>query len=167
MAFRTHLGRHFDPSSRSNQLLFGLVAITAVASVVVWLSADDLDVLWAPVHIFLTWAMIREVDPDHPPVALMGGLVAGLWVLSGLGVIGALAVGGLMVAARLVSNTTGRRPLITDLITIGAGATVISFTVAGWVAGFSLAVAIYVDDRMSGEPTTAAVTIIIRTPWYE
>ena len=150
------MGRHMDFGLRSNQLIIGLTAITAVASVVVWLSSGELGVLWAPVHVFVTWSMIREVDPDHPPVALIGALVAGVWVLAGVDVVGVLAVGGLMVAARLVSNTTGRRPLTTDLVVIVAGATAISFTAPGWVAGFSLAVAIYVDDRMSGEPTTAA-----------
>ena len=36
-------------------------------------------------------------------------------------------------------------------------ATVVSFTPLGWVMGFGLAVAIYVDDRMAEEPNRAAL----------
>ena len=51
-------------------------------------------------------------------------------------------------------NTTGRRPLLSDLAALGVFATVISFSAAGWVAGFGLALAIYIDDRMAEEHTT-------------
>jgi hypothetical protein len=100
--------------------------------------------------------LVREIDPDHQSTALLAALVAGVWVIGGLDIVGALAVAGLLVGARLVSNTTGRRPLLTDLIPIGVFATVIAFTRAGWVAGFGLALAIYVDDRMASEHNSAA-----------
>ena len=48
---------------------------------------------------------------------------------------------GFMIAARIVTNTTGRRPLLTDYMLVGVLATVLSGSVVGWVAGFSIAVA--------------------------
>lgn len=160
MAFRTHVGRHMDLSLLSNRLIIGLTAIAGVAAGVLWwLSSDEFGILWAPVHVFVTWALIRELDPDHQVTAIIGAVIAGLWVLAGFEIVGALAVGGLVVAARLVSNTTGRRPLLSDLIVIGVGAAAISFTAVGWVAGFGLAIAIYVDDRMANEQTTYAPVI--------
>lgn len=160
MALRTHLGRHMDLSLLSNRLIIGLTAISGVAAAVLWwLSNDGPGVLWTPVHVFVTWALIRELDPDHPATAIIGALAAGFWVLAGFEIVGALAVGGLAVAARLVSNTTGRRPLLSDLIVVGVGAAAISFTAVGWVAGFGLAIAIYVDDRMTDEQTAHAPVI--------
>jgi hypothetical protein len=156
MAFRSHVGRGFDLSSLPNRLLLGLVGITGVASVTLWLSQGESAVLWAPVHAFLIWALTRELDPDHDSTALVAGLTAGLWVLVGFDVDGALPAIGLVLAARIVVNTTGRRPLVSDLAALGVLAAAISFTATGWVAGFGLALAIYVDDRMAEEHTTAA-----------
>ena len=155
MAFKSHVVRGFDVSSLSNRLMFGLIAITGVASVAVWISGGDIAVLWAPVQTFLVWALVRELDPDHDSTALFAGLVAGLWILAGFDVGGTLPAIGLLMAARVVVNTTGRRPLVWDLAALGVFAAVISFTAAGWVAGFGLAIAIYIDNRMAQKHTTA------------
>lgn len=159
MAFRTHVGRHMDMSRPSNRAIVGLTGVALVAAIAVWLTGGPLDVLWAPVHTFVTWSLVRELDPDHEWPALTSALIAGLWVIGGLEVVGVLAAAALPVAARLVTNSTGRRPLITDLIPIGIFATAIAFTRAGWVAGFGLAIAIYIDDRMATEHNSAAAII--------
>lgn len=155
MAFRSHVVRGFDVSSLSNRLMFGLIAVTGVASVAVWMNGGEIAVLWAPVHSFLLWALVRELDPDHESTALAAGLVAGLWILVGFDVGETLPAIGLLMAARVVVNTTGRRPLVSDLVALGVFAAVISFTAAGWVAGFGLALGIYIDDRMAQKHTTA------------
>ena len=148
--------RGFDVSSLSNRLMFGLIAVTGLAAVALWMSQGEYAVLWAPVHAFLVWALTRELDPDHDSTALVAALIAGLWVLVGFDVGGALPAIGLLLTARIVVNTTGRRPLVSDLAALGVLAAAISFTATGWVAGFGLAVAIYIDDRMAGDHTTAA-----------
>lgn len=147
--------RGFDVSSLSNRLMFGVIAATGLAGIVVWMNGGEMAVLWAPVHAFLVWALTRELDPDHDSTALVAGVAAGLWVLVGFDVGGALPAIGLLLAARVVVNTTGRRPLVWDLAALGVLAAVISFTATGWVAGFGLALAIYIDDRMAQEHTTA------------
>lgn len=159
MEIRTHVGRHMDLSRPSNRAIVGLSGMALIAAVILWLNDDSYAVLWAPVHTFLAWAVVREIDPDHEIPALIAAVVAGVWVLTGLEVVGALAVGALLVAARLVTNTTGRRPLLTDLIPIGIFATAIAFSSAGWVAGFGLALAIYIDDRMAPEQKGVAAVI--------
>jgi len=156
MAFRTHVGRHMDMTMASNRAIVGLCVAALISGLAIWLTGGPVDVLWAPVHTFLFWSLMRELDPDNQRTALIAALVGGVWVLGGLEVVGALAVAGLLVGARLVSNTTGRRPLLTDLIPIGVFATVIAFTREGWVAGFGLALAIYVDDRMATDHSSAA-----------
>ena len=159
MTFRSHIARDFDFSLPSNRLLVGLVGVGLIAGLAVWLTGGETTAICAPVHMFLAWALVRELDPDHEATALIAGFGAGLWVLAGFQVVGALTVLGLMLAARVVVRTTGRKPLVSDLVVLGVLTAVISFTVTGWVAGFGLAVAIYVDDRMSGKPSTpGAVT---------
>lgn len=130
--------------------------MASIAGLAVWLTGGEMTALWAPVHTFLAWALVRELDPDHESTALIAGFATGLWILGGFQVVGALTLLGLMLAARVVVRTTGRKPLVTDLVMLGLFAAAISFTVTGWVTGFGLAVAIYIDDRMSREPGTAA-----------
>lgn len=157
MAFRSHLARSLDFSRNSNRLIVGLTLVAAVAAgVVVW-DGGDTDVLLAPVFTFVIWALIRELDPDHDSTAIIGAFVAGIWVLAGLDPNGWITVAGLMVAARLVVSSTGRRPLPADLAATVLVAALVSFTAAGWVAGFGIALAIYVDDRMAEEQRTMSV----------
>ncbi len=156
MPIRSHVARDFDFSLPSNRHVIGLAGVALVAGLAVWLTGGQMTALWAPVHTLLAWALVRELDPDHESTALVAGLVAGIWVLAGLQMVGVLTTLGLILAARVVVRTTGRRPLLSDLVVLGLFAAAISFTVTGWVAGFGLAVAVYIDDRMSGEPTTPA-----------
>ncbi len=157
MALRSHLGRPMDMSLPSNRLIVGLTLVAAAAAgVVVWDGGTTTTFL-APLYAFATWAFLREVDPDHDSTAIAGAFVAALWVLAGFDPSAWLFVGALAVASRLVSNSTGRRPLPGDLIVLTLGAAVISFTAIGWVAGFALALAIYIFDRMDEEHRPARI----------
>jgi hypothetical protein len=157
MPFRSHVGRSLDLTNRTNLVMLGMSAGLAVVAVVLWLGGSPGSVFLAPVHGFLVWALVREIDPDHPWVALVAGAGAGAWAFRGGPMVSALAVAGVMVGARLVSGTTGRRPLPTDLAVLAVAAAAIGFTIEGWVAGFGLAVAFYLDDRMSGQSRGAQI----------
>lgn len=162
MTIRTHMGRSMDLSLWSNRLILGLTAAVLVAAVIAWQADGSATLLWAPLSTFAVWALGREIDPDHSWTALVAALAAGVWGLAGLEMASLLAVIALVVAARLVVNSTGRRPLTSDLVVIGLYATLISTSPDLWVAGFGLAVAIYVDDRMSAKPTTpGSVTALL------
>lgn len=165
MELRSHLARPLDFSHMSNRAIVVLAGLAGVAAGVLWLTGADIELLWAPVHVFLVWALVRELDPDRQATALLAGAVAGVWILLGVDTIGALAVAGFLMAARLVLNPVGLRPLATDLVGMAVLATVISFTAAGWVAGFGIAVAIYIDARLAAEtrrgPLVAAVAAAI------
>jgi hypothetical protein len=164
-----------NPTLASNRLVIGLTAFAAIAALVVMLTSGITDVWLAPIHTFLTWAFVREVDPDHDWTALTAGFIAGLWVIAGQQVMSALALLGVMVAARLVLNSTGRRPLLTDLIFLAVMASAIAFTPEGWIAGFGLALAIYVDERFIGPvgpraliaATLAALGVSAVATWTE
>lgn len=157
MDFRSHLGRPIDPRHRSNVVLVVIVVLTGVAAVVLWLSGTEARILLAPVHAFLVWALLREIDPDHNWTAIVGAVIAGVWVLRGMPVSTAWATGGLIVATRITTSTTGRRLLPIDLGVATVFGVAIGFTVEGWAAGFGIALAIYLDDRFRGENRLPAV----------
>ncbi len=157
MAFRSHLLRPFDLRLVSNRLLFVMVGAIGLLSGYRWLGGEDVDVLWAAPHAGLVWALTRELDPDHDWSALVAGAGAGLWFVLGRPGAPVVTILGLMLAARVVVSTTGRRPLPTDLITMALVAVAISYTATGWVAGCGLALALYVDDRLAEGNNQVAV----------
>jgi hypothetical protein len=151
MPIRSHLGRPLDIRRRSNILLLAIVLGTGAVAVALWSTGDRADLIFfAPAQAFVIWALMREIDPDHDWTALVAAAGGGAWVLVGGEYISILATAALMLAARLVTESTGRRPLVTDLIAMALGA-LVGFTVEGWVAAFGLAVALYLDDRFAVE----------------
>lgn len=165
MAFRSHVVRSMDLSLPSNRLVVGVAGVGLIAAAAVALTGGPTSAWWAPVYIALMWTLARELDPDHPSTALIAAVGGGLWVLAGFEVSGLTAILGLMLAARLVLNSTGRRPLLLDYIGLGVLAAAISLTITGWVGGFGIALAMYVDDRMADEHrpmamVSAAVTAL-------
>lgn len=151
MDFRSHLARSLDPRIRSNLLLIVLILIAAGIAFFLWLGGEPAEVFLAPVFTFVIWALLREVDPDHDWVALVGGALAGVWVLAGGAVMSVWPLAGLVFAARIITSTTGRRSLVLDLIGVSLFGIAIALTVAGWMAGFGIALALYLDDRFRGE----------------
>lgn len=157
MDFRTHLGRPMDFRRWSNIALAAIVLVSAGVAVVLWLSGEPGEIALTPVYAFLIWALLREIDPDHDWTALLGAGVTAVWGLTGGPLTSGLALAGLLVAARIITSTTGRRPLPTDLAGVTVFGIASGFSVEGWAAGFGIALAIYLDDRLSGDNRLAAI----------
>lgn len=157
MSFRSHLTRSLDFGRRSNQAITAIVVIAAGIAAVLWLDGEPAQILLAPVHTFVAWAIVREIDPDHQWSALLAAVAAAGWIVLGFPVASALPAAGLLVAGRLITATTGRRPLVTDLAVVTVFGIALGYTVPGWVAGFGLALALYLDDRHS--PTSRGVQV--------
>ena len=158
MEFRSHVLRPLDPESPWNRGVLALAVVAGVVGAYLTLArdAEPLLAIEAAGTAFLSWALARELDPDRQIPALVLAVIGGAWALLGFGTA-ILPFAALMITARLVVETTGRRPLPTDLAGLAFLATVVSFTPLGWVMGFGMAVGIYIDDRMSGEPRRAAL----------
>lgn len=153
----THVGRPLDFSYRSNQLIAAVVGVASVAALLLWIT-QGLDDAWrAPINAFVLWALLREIDPDHDWTALAGAVAIAAWVLLGQESIGPLPLAGMMVSARVLTGTTGLRPLPTDLLALAALASAIAFTPEGWAAGFGLGIALYADERFAPGEERAGV----------
>ena len=157
MAFRSHVVRSMDLSLPANRLIVGLGGVGLIAAAVVVLTGGPSSAWWTPIYIGLVWGLTREIDPDHQSTALIAAVGGGLWVLAGFDTSAMTALLGLLFAARLVLNSTGRRALVTDYIGLGVLAAVISLSITGWVGGFAIALAMYIDDRMASEHRQMAV----------
>jgi hypothetical protein len=145
----TALVRPVDPSYPTN-LAIGLVTlVVAVGGMLVQLATGASPAesrLWglsAGVTVFLTWALGRELDPDHPLSAFVGvGLAligAILWGTGGLGLLF-----WLLLVMRVVNRTPGRPATALDLlgvIALGAWQTYGGW----WGVGVMTAVAVALD----------------------
>lgn len=163
MPFRSHVARSLDLRLPSNLILVALILGAGSVALVLWLNGASGTLLWAPVHAFLAWGLIREIDPDHQWSAVVGALGAAGWVLAGGQLASPAAIGGLLLAGRIVVRSTGRCPLPTDLIVVGVFGVAIGYTIEGWMAGFGLAIAIHVDgslDRDMATPNTLTAAVI-------
>jgi hypothetical protein len=164
MRFRTHVGRSLDFSYSSNRWIVFLTLAALIAGTTVALTGGPSEAWLAPLYTFLVWALVRELDPDHDSTAIIAAAVGGAWALLGQDTSGWLFVAGLLLAARLSLNSTGRRPLVTDYYGIVVIATLISLfspSAEGWVAGFGIALALYVDDRLAEEHDNRAVVAAV------
>jgi hypothetical protein len=163
MDFRSHLGRPLDLRNRFNIAVVAICVVAGAVGVWLWLTAEPWAVVLSPVYAFLIWALLREIDPDHNWTALVGAVFTAAWGLAGGPVVSGLAIAGMMIAARIVTSTTGRRPLPVDLLGVTVFGIVIGYTVAGWVGGFAIAIALYLDDRLSGDNSRAALVAAAAT----
>ena len=157
MDFRSHLARPMDFRRRSNLMLAVIVVISAGVAGFLWLNGEPGEIWISPVYVFLIWALLREIDPDHNWTALLAAAATAVWSLAGGPVASGLAIAGLMVAARIITSTTGRRLLVTDLAGVAVFGIAIGFSVEGWAAGFGIALGIYLDDRFRGDNRLPAV----------
>lgn len=144
----THLGRSFSLGYVSHRWMAGLAAAAAIAA---WAYPEGRSPASAMVQsaltVFLVWALVRELAPDHPMPALwLAALAGGLSVFTGATSPAALA--GLLVASRIVVRTTGAAPLLTDIVAVGVFVGVFARTPMGWAAGLAVAAAIAVDTNL-------------------
>jgi len=144
-----------DPWNRS-VLFLSAMAGAVGAYLTLFQGRETLLAVEAGGSTFLAWALCRELDPDRQTSAIAVAVFGGAWALLGMETA-ILPFAGLLLVARLLVETTGRRPLPGDLLVVALAATLVSLTPLGWVMGFGLAVAIYVDERMAEESSRVAL----------
>jgi hypothetical protein len=150
----TALGRTpIDPSYPTNRAIAALALVVAIAGTIVQLLSGVAlleSVLWgigAGFLPFLTWALGRELDPDHDLSAFVGaGLVLIAFLLPDMPSL--LVIFWLLLVLRLVNRTVGlpAKPL-DSLAVLGLGAWL---TWQGyWMIGLMTAAAFLLDGLLS------------------
>jgi hypothetical protein len=149
----TALGRLPDPSYPTNRTISILALVVAIAGMIVRLLSGAVlfkSALWgigAGFALFLTWALGREIDPDHDLSAFVGaGLVFIALLLFDSPSL--LVVLWLLLLLRLVNRTVGlpAKPL-DSLAVLGLGAWL---TWQGyWIVGLMTAAAFMLDGLLS------------------
>jgi len=149
----TALGRPFDPRYPTNLAVAILALTVAIAGTIGHLISGVAlleSALWgigAGFVLFLTWALGRELDPDHDLSAFVGaGLV--LIALLLLDMPALLVVFWLLLVLRLVNRTSGLQAKPLDsLAVLGLGAWL---TWQGyWMIGLMTAAALLFDGLLS------------------
>ncbi len=145
--FRTHVGRAVDPSYPSVRRALNVAVAAGLAGIAFgWVGDGEWQIgaitglVWAG-SSFLAWATTRELHHDFDRPALFAAVLAPL----GAAVFGApsfLAVGVLLLLARVSLGSTGRRPLATDLAVMVAISVWLARTPAGWSVAIVMAVAL-------------------------
>lgn len=137
--------------------ILAVTLITAIVALVRWLDGQPPSVFLAPAGAFAIWALGREVDPDHDWTALVASAGAAVWAFRDVSLEAIIAFAMLTGIGRLMGNTTGRRPLPSDLVVVSLAGVIVGTSAVGWAGGFGLAIALYVDDRMSGSTNPGQV----------
>lgn len=147
----THLTRPFDLSKPSNAWVIGLTLAAAVAGLV--LPGDRTPmaaILQNAITVFLTWALARELDPDRPTTASIAALAGGVAVVV-TGETSLAGLVGLLAGTRILMRSTGRLPLLTDIVVVGVFVGVFARDPVTWATGLMVAAAV-AGDALLPEP---------------
>jgi hypothetical protein len=150
----TGIGRlPLDPNYRTTIIIAILATLSVILGAVYqWVTGSGfLGGMWwgfqLGLAIFFSWAIAREVDPDHDLSAFTGlpFTILGFWFLGPPSILFAF---WFLVQSRIVNRSTGLTPKITDsLLLFGLGSWL---TLSGnWIFGLITALAFYLDSRLS------------------
>lgn len=161
------IGRPIDVSYPSNRFVAVVSpAAGVIAGAVALVSGESLGraALTGAVvgaAVFLAWATGRELDPDRPWTAGVAAVVAGLLAIAGRPALGQTAL--LMLAARILTRSTGLAPTLVDRVVVVAGSGYVASTSGGFplvlvAAGMVVAGGyLYEDGTAASWVTGAAV----------
>lgn len=145
----SHIGRTIDLSYPSNRWAVGLTLLGAAAGLI---HPEGRNPMWAAFQsggtVFLTWALTRELDPDPPATSVVAAIAAGV-VTVWTGDASLIALGGLLMTARMLTRSTGSWPLLTDIVIIGAGVGIFARSPVTWASGLAVAAAVALDTAMA------------------
>lgn len=148
----TSLGRVVDPRYPTNLtiLLISILVGSVLFGFSVYTGEDFLASISAAftlgVSVFLTWAISREIDPEHELAAFAGllAVIPGYLFLGDPNLVKTLTM---LLLLRLLNRTTGLKPKLLDSFTILAFGTLLVLR-GNWIFGFFCAAALFLDSRL-------------------
>ena len=146
------LARVVDPRYPTNFAILAISFLTAGALFFInfYHAEDILGSIAAAVSIgasvFLTWAIGREIDPEHELSAFAGLIlvIPGFWILGAPDLVFVLT---LLLLLRILNRTTGIQPKLLDLFTIIAFGSFLILR-GDWIFGLLCAAALFLDSSL-------------------
>lgn len=138
--FSVSITRPLDPERFTDRLaLIALLGFGAAGFVL----GGWAEGVQAGLAAYLSWALCREIDPDHPASANMTVLAGGALALVLETQAGVLFV--MLLVAKVVVGGSGLSPARWEAGALGMGAIVFAGTLNGWWAGMAMAAALFLD----------------------
>lgn len=141
------LGRDIDPRVPSNRLaIAGALTAALVAGLagLLDLGAGPSPVS-AAIGVFLSWAIARELDPDHP-VAAAVALPVSLMLLMLVGPSSLIVSTGVLLGLRMTAGTVGTPLRLLDIAGIVGLSALLGTSVVGIVGVAAMGVGVLVDE---------------------
>ena len=140
MPFRVSITRPLDPQQFTDRLaLFALFGFGAAGFIL----GGWAEGVRAGLAAYLSWALCREIDPDHPVSANLAALAGGALALALETHAGVLFV--MLLVVKVLVGGSGLSPAGWEAAALGLGAVVFAGTLNGWWAGMAMAVALFLD----------------------
>ena len=138
--FRVSVTRPLDPERFTDRLallaLFGFGAAGFILGG--WAEG-----VRAGLAAYLSWALCREIDPDHPASANLAALAGGALALGLETHAGVLFV--MLLVVKVMVGSSGLSPARWEAAALGLGAVVFAGTLNGWWAGLAMTSALFLD----------------------
>ena len=154
----SYIGRPVDPRYRTNLIVSILAPLSAVIAFVLAVFLWDrgigdslLAAFFTLMTTFITWAIARELDPDHDWSAFVGVAIAlvAMFVYRAPAVA-LIALGVMNLLLRVVNRTVGPPIKMGDSVVVLLGIIVVAFT-PNWVVAF-IGVAAFLLDALMSNP---------------
>lgn len=118
------LGRNIDFSYKTNQMI---VLSSVIAAASGWLlTSNVLSGVYVGLGVFLTWALVRELDPNHEYSAFLAAAFSLLNLLY-YGNIQLLVVVWILLLMRIINGITGKELTTFDIFSVLGLTTYLSF----------------------------------------
>ncbi|MCE2527814.1 MAG: hypothetical protein J4G00_09820 [Actinomycetia bacterium] len=148
-AFRVSVTRPLDLEQFTDRVAMTCLFLFGAAGY--WWSGWP-EAVQAGLAAYLSWALTRELDPDHPISANLAALAGGGLALAMDTHAGVLFV--MLLVVKVTVGSSGLSPALWEAAVLGSGAIVFAGTLTGWWAAMAMAAALALDTWM--EPAASA-----------
>jgi len=147
----TTLVRPIDPRYPSNIAVLIIATIVAITTMAAGQEISGSVAFASFIGAFLTWAIGRELDPDHSISALLAaGFSAPIMIW--LGPPDLLLMTAVLMLARILIRSSGLPPTVLDLVAVSLLGAALGLREGGWLLALGLAFGVVRDRSLPGSP---------------
>lgn len=152
------LGRSMDFSYKTNQMI--VLASAVVAAIGWWLTGNVLSGVYIGFSVFLTWALVRELDPNHDYAAFLAAAFS-LLNLFYYENVQLLVVVWILLLMRILNGITGKALTTFDIFSVWGLTAYLSFDNGNSIYLIIFALAMACSLKMGGKKRAAGIASLI------